>query len=260
MAIALIMTARSRTLETFYGGLDKSYHLHARLGEVALVLMLVHLLALIPATPRLGPLFVPFMESWPKTLATIAFWIFALLTALALGRRLSYQTWLAVHRWMGVPFLLGSIHAFGAVSDIRAYEPLRSWMLLWVVLGFAVWIYRTFFYETIGPRYDYVVDRIAERGNGTWDLLLRPTIVRMNYEPGKFAFISVKNFPGLPAEHHPFSISSSPVHRELRFSFKALGDYTTALPKVGEEPRSKFTARSDSSLCISSVRIGASSG
>lgn len=237
MAIALLITTRSRMIETLYGGLDKSYRLHARLGEVALVLMLVHLLTLIPETPRLSTLFVPFTDAWAKSVAIIAFWAFAVLAALALWRGLSYQTWLAVHTWIGLPFLLVSVHAFGATSDIRAYEPLRFWMLLWVTLGGAAWIYRTFIYHAVGPRYDYRVEEVTERGNGTWDLVLRPTSVRMNYEPGKFAFISVKNLPEIPAEHHPFSISSSPVHRELRFSFKACGDYTRALPTAQKGTR-----------------------
>lgn len=51
----------------------------------------------------------------------------------------------------------------------------------------------------------------------------------MNYEPGKFAFISVRDSPRLRAEQHPFSISSGPVGRQLRFSYKAIGDYIIAL-------------------------------
>jgi predicted ferric reductase len=232
MAIGLGMTARSRTLEGVYGGLDKSYQLHARLGEVALSLMLVHLVALIPDSTQRLALFVPFVGAWWKTLATIAIWIFAFQAAMAYWKRLSYQSWLAIHKWMGVPFILASVHAVAASSDVRDFEPLRFWMLLWMLLGGVAWIYRTFFYAAVGPRHDYVVVGTQARGNATWDLMLRHTTVRMNYEPGKFAFVSVKDCPGLPAEHHPFSISSSPVQRELRFSFKEVGDYTKALPSV----------------------------
>lgn len=232
MAIGLVMTARSSMVESVYGGLDKSYRLHARLGEVALVLVLVHLLALIPETRRLLTLFVPFTAAWWKSFGTLAFWVFVLLGALVYWKKLAYQIWLALHKWMGVPFLLASIHTLGSTSDIKGYEPLRTWMLLWMAVGGAAWIYRTFIYQAAGPRYDYVVDGVTERGNGTWDLVLRPTTVRMNYEPGKFAFISVKNSAELPPEHHPFSISSSPAHRELRFSYKACGDYTAALGGV----------------------------
>jgi predicted ferric reductase len=234
MSIALLITTRSRAIERLYGGLDRSYRLHARLGEVALVLLVVHLLTLIPR--HLGQsvrsLFVPFVDTWPKSFATVAFWMFVVLAVLTLWKKLSYQKWLACHAWMGLPFVLSSVHAFGADSDLRGYEPLRTWMLLWVILGAGAWMYRTFFYQGAGLRYHYVADQMSDRGGGIWDLVLRPTTVRMNYEPGKFAFISVTNHPEIPAEHHPFSISSSPVHRKLRFSFKVRGDYTTVLPNL----------------------------
>ena len=234
MSTALLITTRCRAIERLYGGLDRSYRLHARLGEVALVLVVVHLLTLVPGHP--GPsgrsLFVPFVDTWPKTFATVAFWTFGVLAVLTFWKKLSYQKWLSIHAWMGLPFVLSSVHAFGAHSDLRGFEPLRTWMLLWVMLGAGAWMYRTFFYKGAGLRYQYVADHTADRGGGVWDLVLRPTTVRMNYEPGKFAFISVKDHPEIPPEHHPFSISSSPVHRELRFSFKACGDYTTLLPSL----------------------------
>jgi len=234
MATALLITTRCRAIERLYGGLDRSYRLHARLGEVALILVVVHLMTLIPG--HLGQnilgLVIPFVDTWPKSFATVAFWMFFVLAVLTLWKGLSYQKWLSCHAWMGLPFVLSSVHAFGAHSDLRGYEPLRTWMLLWVILGAGAWMYRTFFYRGAGLRYHYVADHTTDRGGGIWDLVLRPTTVRMNYEPGKFAFISVKNHPQIPAEHHPFSISSSPVHRELRFSFKVRGDYTTALPNL----------------------------
>jgi len=232
MSIGLLITARSSLIEGVYGGLDKSFHLHRRLGEVALALTAAHLIALIPETRKLVTLIVPFTAAWWKTVGAFALWGFVVLGSLAFLKRIPYQIWLSIHKWMGVPFLLAAVHAFFGDSDIRGYEPLRTWMLLWAVLGGGAWIYRTFIYQAVGPRYDYVVDEVSSRGNDTWDLVLRPTTVRMNYEPGKFAFISVKNAPGLPAEHHPFSISSSPVRRDLRFSYKVLGDYTRALGSV----------------------------
>ncbi len=241
MAIALVITTRSRRIELLYEGLDKSYRLHARLGEAAFVLIVVHVLTLIPhfdhTSQELLGLFVPFTATVPKTLATIAFWMFVVLGVATFVKAIPYQAWLASHTWMGVPFILSSAHAFMAPSDIERFEPIRSWMLLWMLLGTAAWIYRTFFYRTYGPRYDYVVDRVTDRGNSTYDLVLTPTTMRMNYEPGKFAFISAKEHPEIPAEHHPFSISSSPVKRELSFSFRAIGDYTRMLRKIRKGER-----------------------
>jgi predicted ferric reductase len=241
MAIALLITTRSRRIELVYEGLDKSYRLHARLGEAAFAMIIVHVLTLIPhfamTDQAMIGLLVPFTDVWPKTCATIAFWLFVFLGVLTFIRQLPYQAWLGSHKWMGVPFILSSAHAFGAASDIERFEPIRSWMVLWMLLGGAAWIYRTFFYRTYGPRYDYAVDRVVDRTNGVYDLVLTPLTVRMNYEPGKFAFISAKDHPEIPSEHHPFSISSSPVKRELRFSFRAVGDYTRMLRRIRKGER-----------------------
>src|SRR5262249_26379234 len=112
MSTALLITTRCRAIERLYGGLDRSYRLHARLGEVALVLVVVHLLTLVPGHP--GPsgrsLFVPFVDTWPKTFATVAFWTFGVLAVLTCWKKLSYQKWLSIHAWMGLPFVLSSVH------------------------------------------------------------------------------------------------------------------------------------------------------
>jgi predicted ferric reductase len=241
MTIALLITTRSRRIELLYDGLDKSYRLHARVGEVAFVLVIVHVLTLIKhfsdIHEPLRGLVVPFVDTWPKTLGTLGFWMFVVLALLTYVKQMPYQAWLASHTWMGVPFVLSSIHAGFAISDIQRFEPIRFWMLLLVILGTLAWIYRTFFYRTYGPRYDYVVERVVDRGGGMHDLILAPTTIRMNYEPGKFAFISVKDHPEIPSEHHPFSIASSPVKRELAFSFRVVGDYTKMLPKLRKGER-----------------------
>src|SRR5262245_21141655 len=78
MSIALLITTRSRAVERLYGGLDRSYRLHLRLGELALVLIVVHLLTLIPRHPEqsVRSLLVPFIDTWPKGFGVVAFWMF----------------------------------------------------------------------------------------------------------------------------------------------------------------------------------------
>ncbi len=49
------------------------------------------------------------------------------------------------------------------------------------------------------------------------------------YEPGTFVFLSVPDMEGKQRELHPFSISSSPVNRDLRLSIRTIGDFTRRL-------------------------------
>jgi predicted ferric reductase len=87
-------------------------------------------------------------------------------------------------------------------------------------------LFRVFLFLRLGPRYPYQVEAVVPRGAQTVDLVLRPLERRMMYEPGTFAFIRVPSFGGMGHELHPFSISSSPLDRNLRFSIRQVGDFT----------------------------------
>jgi predicted ferric reductase len=56
-----------------------------------------------------------------------------------------------------------------------------------------------------------------------------PVTKRMMYEPGTFVFIRIPGHGRHAQELHPFSISSTPVDRDLRLSIKMVGDFTRSL-------------------------------
>src|SRR5258706_2140538 len=98
MCIGLIITARSSIVEGIYGGLDKSYRLHRRLGEVALTLAALHLIALIPETRKLITLIVPFTAARWKTVGAFAVWGFIVFGILAFWNSLPDQLQLSFHK------------------------------------------------------------------------------------------------------------------------------------------------------------------
>jgi len=61
---------------------------------------------------------------------------------------------------------------------------------------------------------------------------MRPIDRRMMYEPGTFVFLRVPDLEPHRKELHPFSISSSPVDRDLRVSIRTVGDFTQQLPAL----------------------------
>lgn len=136
--ILLVIAARNRSIERIYGGLDKSYRLHGQLGRVAFVLMLIHPFLLIPHYMMTGqnPLHLFwFSDFWPRNVGIVSFYLFILLVGLTLYRKLEYQKWLTSHKFLGIPFVLGCVHALNANSDVKAYEPLRDWVMFWFILG-----------------------------------------------------------------------------------------------------------------------------
>lgn len=234
-AIVLVISARSRSIERIYGGLDRSYGTHGKLARIGFVLMLLHPLLLVPHYIQIGtPVWKLFWFSdfWPRNVGIASWYLFILFVMLTLYRKLEYQRWLTSHKFLGIPFLLGGIHALNAQSDVKAFEPLRDWVMFWLILGTACWIYKVFLYKEVAKKYAYKVESCTSRGSGIWDLVLSPVRSRMNYEPGEFAFIAPVGHRSLPYEPHPFSIASDATQWRLRFGIREAGDFTRRLGEL----------------------------
>lgn len=258
MAEVMLIAARNRTVERVYGGLDKSYRLHGTLAKWSILLILAHPFLLMPSLARRGipwtSALVPF-GPWPegfelaRWMGVLAYYGLTGLTLLTLFRRIDYNHWLFSHRFMLVLYGCAFAHTFLANSDVRAFEPLRDWVLWFGGLGLLAGIYKVAFYRWAAQQYRYRVSRVEPLANGILDLGLRPVGSRMAYEPGEFAFLSVRGNPGISPEPHPFSIASGPHKHELRFGIRPAGDYTKTLSqlRVGDEvqvygPYGEFTS------------------
>jgi predicted ferric reductase len=233
-AIALLISARSRMVERIFGGLDKSYHTHVVAARFGFILMILHVALLMPhyigTGQEVAHLFT-LTDFWPRNIGIASFYLFlaGALVGIPLWLFFDYQRWLWLHRWYGLAFVLAAVHAHTAHSDIAAFAPLRDWNAFWVLAGSFAWFYKAFFYRFGAQHYDYWVSEARVLGSGIVEIELTPKSRRIHFEPGEFAFISVRGNPLVPSEHHPFSFSSDPARRALRFSCREAGDYTRKL-------------------------------
>lgn len=230
--LAILAVVRAQALEPLFGGLDRAVRLHRRLGLAALLLLLAHALllaldALHVGTP-VADVLLPFHGDPERGLDILAFWILVGLGALAYDKRLRHERWLVLHRIIGLLFLLGTLHAATEPGTIQDFEPLRTWIVILLLIGGGAWLYRVLLFRRFGPLYHYRVETLVQH-EGMIDLVMRPRDRRMMYEPGTFVFIAVPGFEGQQRELHPFSISSSPVERDLRVSVRQVGDFTRSL-------------------------------
>ena len=177
-------------------------------------------------------MFIPFWSESARSVDILVFYLLLLLGGLAYDRRMSYERWLSVHRLTGLVFLGGAAHAAIEPGTIADFEPLRTWMVILILAGGAAWLYRVVLFNRLGPRYRYRLETVASRGSNIIDLVMRPVERRMMYEPGTFVFLRVPDMEGQQKELHPFSISSSPVDRDLRLSIRTVGDFTRRLPSL----------------------------
>ncbi len=237
MCWAFILATRFRLIEHLFGGLDKVYKAHRRVGEIAFVLIFLHplFLALDPEFSFGGYFWIARMPGeaghyyLARMTGIVALLIFILLVALSIWITMRYHRWKQTHNFFGLLLILIVIHAVLANGEISAYPLLRAWFVAWVGLGLFCYFYKRLFYRWFGPLYDYVVDRVETLGDIT-EVYLRPGNPRraMAHKPGQFLYIYFESHE-LSSEPHPFSISSAPQAEQLRISVKELGDWTGKL-------------------------------
>jgi len=247
--LSMLSVVRAQALESVFGGLDAGVRLHRRLGLAALLLMGAHgvLLAAdaIAQGQSVAAVLIPFWVLNERTIDTLFFYALMGLGILAYDRRMRHERWLTLHRGIGVLFVLGTLHAAMEPGTIQASEPLRTWMVILMLVGAAAWIYRVMLFLKLGPHYPYQVESVVTRGAQAVDLVLRPLERRMMYEPGAFVFLRVPSFKRMGRELHPFSISSSPLERNLRVSIRQIGDFTQRISylSLGEDNPDFWKAR-----------------
>ena len=228
--LSMLSVVRAQALESVFGGLDAAVRMHRRLGLAALLLMGAHAILLTADAASQGQsvaaVLVPFWVKDERTIDILVFYALIGLGILAYDRRMRHERWVTLHRMIGVLFVFGTLHAAMEPGTIQANEPLRTWMVILMLVGAAAWIYRVLLFSKLGPLYPYQVDCVVSHGAQTVDLVLRPLERRMMYEPGTFVFLRVPSFKGMERELHPFSISSSPLDRNLRVSVRQIGDFT----------------------------------
>jgi anti-anti-sigma factor len=236
MAVAMLAVVRAHALEPVFGGLDRAVRFHKIIGPSAILLLIAHVIFLalleIKRGTSIGNVFVPFWSESARSIDILIFYALLLLAGLAYDRLMSYERWLSIHRIIGLVFLGGAAHASLEPGTIADFEPLRTWIVILILAGGTAWLYRVVLFNRLGPRYPYRLETVVSRGSHIIDLVMRPTQRRMMYEPGTFVFLRVPDMEGQQKELHPFSISSSPVDRDLRLSIRTVGDFTRRLPSL----------------------------
>lgn len=237
MGWLMLLASRTRWIEGLFGGLDRAYAWHRKLGMSVGVLLILHPLFLAePRIPRvfwaLSYILVPF--PYPDTQYQVganlgALILLSMIGLLLLARRLSrpYQKWLQIHRWMGAVYLLSLVHIALVDRDVAHYPVLGVWLWSWLLFGAGMWLaIRCFGWW--GVHVDYQVAGI-ETADNLLRLRLKPIGRRLEFEPGQWVFVEAQGV-GEPGERHPLSVASAP--REdgtVELGVRVVGPWTAAL-------------------------------
>lgn len=234
-AINLILSARPRFLEKYFYNLSRLYDYHRIIGEVALVLLLLHPLLLIPRyTAGHWEKALAFLlpgSNWAQNWGFFALVLMLCLIIVTLYLRPKYNIWKWTHKFLGLAFFLASLHIWFISSDISNNLPLRIYILGISVAGLITFIYKSILGRWLVPQRNFIVSKLTKLNKQVWEISLEPVKNKLNFLPGQYVFVSFFD-PNLSSESHPFSISSSPDDKNLTLTIKEMGDFTQKLSQI----------------------------
>ena len=221
IAANFLMATRAKWVERIFGGLDKMFMIHRRSGIIAIVLLILHFIVV--------PKYSVFTPGKPMGfLALVLLLIGVMLSAAPVfKRKFKYHKWLTTHKFMGLFYIFGIAHSFGVPTLTSELPIVRIYVYGMAAIGIIAWIYKAFLYNIVKRKLHYKVTSVTRFANDTVEVLLNPTGPKLAFEAGQFAFLA---FDGInKKEAHPFTISNHPADDNLRFTVKALGDYSADL-------------------------------
>lgn len=239
IGVQFLLTARFRRACAPFG-IDIIFYFHRYLALLAGALLLAHLLILRSGyVEALGPLH-PLHAPWHMTAGRAALVLIAVLIGTSLWRkrlRIHYDAWRLLHIGLSVAaYVLALGHIEGVGYYIEA--PAKRWLwtgytLFWLLLVVYVRVVKPWRMRTR----PYRVTEVRREHGRAWTLALEPDgHPGLRFEPGQFAWLTLRASPWHIKEH-PFSIASSAEHPDrLEFTIKELGDFTRTIreTQVGE--------------------------
>lgn len=236
MGMSQLLATRIGVLEPIFGGLDRIYVLHKWLGVGAIAAILLHdtIDAEMEALGRQTAL----MEL-AETLGEISLYGILILGVLTIATWVPYQFWRLTHKFMGAFFVLSALHFIFIGKPFDLGDPLAVYVLTFCAIGVLSYAYTLVPFGILQGRAGYEVTSMEPNGD-TVAISLKPLKGGISHKAGQFAFVSFV-VPG-KSEVHPFTISAAPnADRTIRFTAKALGDYTRSLSELAVGTRARVS-------------------
>jgi predicted ferric reductase len=257
VVVLIALMARSPILERGVGA-DRLARWHASGGRMVVGLVVVHAWAAVAswAESHRENNVVATREvlSLPglmfATIGTVVLLVVAAASVRAARRKLSYETWHALHLLTYVAVALAFVHEL-AGPDLAGYRIIQvGWALLYAQVFSMVLRHRILTPLRQAGRHRLRVIAVRTEGPGVVSLEIEGQhLDELEAESGQFF-----RWRFLTPDHwrtaHPFSLSAPPTNDRLRLTVKALGDGSSGLQRiepgtwiVAEGPYGAMTAR-----------------
>ncbi|HEH9259105.1 TPA: ferric reductase-like transmembrane domain-containing protein [Pseudomonas aeruginosa] len=236
MSLIMLLAVRPVWLEKPLDGLDRMYRLHKWAGILAIVLGLLHYLlelaspwlAGIVGKPVKGPRVETFLDVFrgsAKELGEWSAWILGGMLLVTLWQRFPYHLWRYVHKALALVYLVLAFHSVVLAPASYWSQPAGWLVAACALLGSACALLSLSGRIGRTRRHAGVVTAVERHGESLLEVTCRLQ-GDWSHRAGQFAFLTCDRLEGA----HPFTIASADRGcGEVRFSIKALGDYTRRL-------------------------------
>lgn len=244
--VELLLMSRIGWLERHLG-FDQLAVWHRWVGFASVALLSAHAVCITLGYAEEGGQSIPtqlgdFVQHYPDMLmAIVGFALFLAIAAAsvrAARRRLSRETWYALHLYAYLAVALSFAHQLATGTDFIDDPLARIW---WSALYIAV--FGTILAWRIGQpilfnlRHRLWVHAVRREADGIVSIYIAGRdLDRVKAQPGQFFLWRFLTGHGW-AKAHPFSLSACPTDRQLRITVKDLGDDTHHLQHIREGTR-----------------------
>jgi predicted ferric reductase len=216
--------------------LDGIYRVHHLLSILSVLLVFLHPVILLVHNPYTLMLLNPFTAPWRAQAGLIGLAglvLIAITSVLRKELRLDYNAWHGIHDLLA---LIIAVFAIIHMFAVNYYMAAPAMQLAWII-QIIIWAGLTIYVRLIKPlaikQRPYVVNKLIPEAADTWTLVLKPQgHDGLDFNAGQVAWLNINTSP-FTLHRNPFSISGS-AHRkeELRFSIKAVGDFTESIGRL----------------------------
>jgi predicted ferric reductase len=230
VVVLIGLMSRSPMIERGVGS-DRLARWHGRGGRLVVGLVLVHAWAAVTAwaSSRREGLWLSIWHvlrlPWliAATLGTLLLLVVAVLSVRAARRRVSYESWHAIHLLIYLAVALGFVHQL-AGPDLAGYRIIQiAWALLYTQVFALVLRHRVITPLRNSTRHRMRVKAVVPEAAGVVSIVVEGRhLDELGAQSGQFfrwRFLT----PDTWTSAHPFSLSAAPSSTELRLTVKSLG-------------------------------------
>ena len=238
--VGMLFVARTPFLEGLLG--DRAARYHRVIAISALLLIGLHVISSTAGFALTDGVsvtdeFTTMVVTYPYMLVgLVGFGMFLVIGASSIRfirARLSYETWTGLHLYAYLAVLLAFGHQLAVGSDF-SFHPLARfyWVALYIAVFGLIAVFRVAAPIVLLMRHRFVVDRVVVETSDVVSIYVGGRgLDRLNARAGQYFRLR------LLARNewwrsHPFSVSAMPDGVTLRFTVKALGDFSGRLQSL----------------------------